>query len=106
MATEKKLNAKRKKNIGIFIKFKIPRNIVNKLNKKARPDNVCADCMNFNRKFNILTCDKYLIADLSLGPIFLLINSSCIFLINKLKDEYLFPKDIIIKGIAGNKKAA
>lgn len=106
MATEKRLNAKRKRNIDIFIKFKIPKNIVNKLNKKARPDNVCADCMNFNLKFNILTCDKYLIADLSLELIFLFINSSCIFLIKRLKDEYLFPKDIIIKGIAGNKNAA
>ena len=84
----------------------MPRNIVNKLNRKAKPDNVCADCMNFNLKFSILTCDKYLIADLSLELIFLLMNSSCIFLINKLRDEYLLPKDIIINGIAGNRNAA
>ena len=93
VATPNKLKA----TDGMFMYLK---NIVKRLAINARPLRVCIDLT----RNNLSVSNSISSVNLFLPSLFC-INLSCSSLINRLSELYLFPKTIIIKGIAGNSKA-
>ena len=93
VATPKKLKAT--EGISRYLK-----NIVNKLAINANPASVCIDLTKNSLSVNSSICSVNLPFALSSC-----ITLSCRSLINLLRELYLFPKTIIINGIAGNNNA-